>query len=244
MFVGLEKSPTNYEGNSRNEDNNDLKRKGHLFDRRVALGLVIVAIIAVISAIFITSMSTSPNVSIIKQVVPEKSAGADTASNIKALAQLQGSDTENIDKRFVLIQQNFGFNGTSGGPTIDVKKGDTVQIIVINAGAMAHNFGIGKPSKEAMEIMMTTQNMSLDERVRHIPYNVMAQMPCPHCQPKFEEGHIKTYMKPDTMQVSTFTANEVGNFKYFCMVRGHIWLGMSGDLIVSDGANGNQEEQA
>jgi uncharacterized cupredoxin-like copper-binding protein len=240
----LDKNPTNNEHNSGIEDNNDLKPKAHPFNRRIALGLIIVAVIAIVSAVYITSMSTSPNISILKQVMPEKSADASVASNAKALAQLQGSDTGKIDKRFVLIQQNFGFNGTSGGPTINVKKGDAVQIIVINAGAMAHNFGIGKPSKEAMDIMMTTQNMSLDERVRKIPYNVMAQMPCPHCQPKFEEGHIKMYMKPDTMQVSTFKANEAGNFKYFCMVRGHIWLGMSGDLIVSDGAEGNQGGQA
>jgi plastocyanin len=41
-------------------------------------------------------------------------------------------------------------------------------------------------------------------------------------------------MQPDTQQVTTFTANEAGNFKYFCMVRGHLWLGMIGDLTVQD----------
>jgi len=227
------------DGQRSNDENNAFKLKAHPFDRKVAVGLAIIAIIAVVSAIFITSMSMSSSVNILQQIMPRNSDGT-TAS--KALAQ-PSSEAEKIDKRFVLIQQNFGFNGTSGGPTINVKKGDTVQIIVINAGTMAHNLGIGKPSKEAMNIMMKTHNMPLDERARQIPYNIMAQMPCPHCQPKFEEGHIKVYMIPDTMQVSTFKANESGNFKYFCMVRGHIWLGMSGDFIVSDATEGNEGGQ-
>jgi plastocyanin len=44
-------------------------------------------------------------------------------------------------------------------------------------------------------------------------------------------------MQPDTQQVTTFTANEAGNFKYFCMVRGHLWLGMIGDLTVQNVKN-------
>jgi hypothetical protein len=54
-------------------------------------------------------------------------------------------------------------------------------------------------------------------------------------------------MQPDTQQVTTFTANQAGNFKYFCMVRGHIWLGMVGDLIVKDvntSSNNNYYYQA
>jgi hypothetical protein len=76
--------------------------------------------------------------------------------------------------------------------------------------------------------------MSLPNRANHIPYDVMAAMPCPDCHPFFEEGHIESFMQPDTQQVTTFTANEAGNFKYFCMVRGHLWLGMIGDLTVQD----------
>ena len=62
----------------------------------------------------------------------------------------------------------------------------------------------------------------------------MAAIPCPGCQAVFEEGHVKIFMQPGTQQVVTFTASQTGNFKYFCMVRGHLWLGMIGDLIVRD----------
>jgi len=44
-------------------------------------------------------------------------------------------------------------------------------------------------------------------------------------------------MKPDTQMVTTFTANKAGNYKYFCMVRGHIWLGMIGEFDVVDTGN-------
>ncbi len=41
-------------------------------------------------------------------------------------------------------------------------------------------------------------------------------------------------MEPGTEQVTTFVADKVGHFKYYCMVRGHLWLGMIGNLIVMD----------
>ena len=77
----------------------------------------------------------------------------------------------------------------------------------------------------------------LSERVQKIPYSVMAAMPCPGCQPQFKEGQINQFMNPDTQMVTTFRANEAGNYKYFCMVRGHIWLGMIGELDVVDVGN-------
>ena len=40
-----------------------------------------------------------------------------------------------------------------------------------------------------------------------------------------------------TNATSTVTSNEAGNFKYFCQVRGHLWLGMVGDLTVQDVKN-------
>ncbi len=62
----------------------------------------------------------------------------------------------------------------------------------------------------------------------------MAVMPCPGCQPKFQEGQIDAFMQPDTQQVTTFRATEAGHFKYFCQIRGHLWLGMIGDFDVID----------
>ena len=66
----------------------------------------------------------------------------------------------------------------------------------------------------------------------------MAAMPCPGCEKKFDEGHIEKFILPDNQAITTFTANESGHFKYFCMVRGHIWMGMIGDLIVVDKPSG------
>src|SRR5690349_24174723 len=55
---------------------------------------------------------------------------------------------------------------------------------------------------------------------------------CSSDLPQFEDGHINQFMRPDTQMVTMFKANEAGSFKYFCMVRGHIWLGMIGELDV------------
>ena len=154
-----------------------------------------------------------------------------------ALAQKNQAPSQHIDKKFVLIQKDFGWNGTSGGPAIVVSKGDVVQVTIINAGRMAHNFGIAKVSEKTLTILNQINNMSLPNRVNHIPYDVMAAMPCPDCHPFFQQGHIESFMQPDTQQVTTFTANEAGNFKYFCQVRGHLWLGMIGDLTVQDVKN-------
>jgi FtsP/CotA-like multicopper oxidase with cupredoxin domain len=62
----------------------------------------------------------------------------------------------------------------------------------------------------------------------------MAAMPCPGCQPVFEKAHINYFIQPGAQQVVTFTADQSGIYKYFCMVRGHIWLGMAGDFIVEN----------
>lgn len=145
----------------------------------------------------------------------------------------------NIDKKLVLIQHEFGINGTTGGATISLNKGDTVQITIINAGKMAHNFGIAKLSNQSLDLIKKTKNEPLSERIKTIPYDVVAAIPCPGCVPKFERGHISSFILPDERAETTFQVQEAGNFKYFCMVRGHLWLGMMGDFIVHDSGNGN-----
>jgi FtsP/CotA-like multicopper oxidase with cupredoxin domain len=217
--------------------------KAYSFSGKVVIGIGLVLAAAAGSTIAAMSVSTSPSIHLSQTGGPTLGGSLTTAS----LAQKKGEAKQHIDKRFVLIQNDFGWNGTTGGPTIEVNKGEVVQITVINAGLMAHNFGIGQPSEQAMSIMKQTDNMLLPDRMKYIPYNIMAAMPCPGCHPLFKEGHIEQFMQPDTQQVTTFTANQAGNFKYFCMVRGHIWLGMVGDLIVKDvntSSNNNYYYQA
>jgi uncharacterized cupredoxin-like copper-binding protein len=219
---------------------NTSEPKAYSFSGKVILGIGLVLAAAAIATIVAMSISVSPTIHL--PMVGALGVGgiATSSSNsltTAAVAQKESNPVQHIDKRFVLIQNDFGWNGTNGGPPIVVNKGEAVQIVVINAGRMAHNFGIGEPSGQTLRILKQTQNMPLPDRVRFIPYNVMAAMPCPGCQPVFEQGHIKQFLHPDTQQVTTFVANKAGNFKYFCMVRGHFWLGMVGDLIVEDNAS-------
>jgi plastocyanin len=203
--------------------------KPYTFNRKVVIIMGAILAISAVGTTFAMMVSESP------QFLSKIKAFA--GGNISSLfVTTKNSDTSYLqqqsDRKFVLIQHEFGWNGTTGGPPIVVDKGDVVHITIINGGLMAHNFGIAKLSQQSLDIMKDTKNMSLPDRVKHIPYNVMAAIPCPGCQPVFEEGHVKIFMQPGTQQVVTFTASQTGNFKYFCMVRGHLWLGMIGDLIV------------
>jgi uncharacterized cupredoxin-like copper-binding protein len=227
------------ENNNRSAQNTS-EPKAYSFSGKVVLGIGLVLASAAGATIAAMSISVSPSIHLPKTGV--LAAGdADTSSSNSfatgAVAQKEANLNQHIDKRFVLIQNDFGWNGTNGGPAIVVNKGEVVQIVVINAGRMAHNFGIAEPSDQTSTILKQTQKMPLPDRVRYIPYNVMATLPCPGCHPAFERGHIKQFLQPDTQQVTTFIANKAGNFKYFCMVRGHLWLGMVGDLIVEDNAS-------
>ena len=229
-------------GNNNRSAENTSEPKAYSFSGKVIIGIGLVLAAAAIATIIAMSISVSPsihlpNVGVLGVGGIATSSSSSNSLATKATAQKESNPNQHIDKRFLLIQNDFGWNGTTGGPPIVVNKGEVVQIVVINAGRMAHNFGIAEPSGQTLSILKQTQNMPFSDRVRYIPYNVMAAMPCPGCQPVFEQGHIKQFLHPDTQQVTTFVANKVGNFKYFCMVRGHLWLGMVGDLIVEDNAS-------
>ena len=247
----------NYNNRSHIYDNSNfftMRNSGaYSFSGRVVIGIGIILAVAAASTIYAMTVSVSPQIHLSRSNLMSSNNGKasandqgasssnfallPSATNSPASAQSSLSDdikNQNVDKKFVLIQNDFGWNGTTGGPAINVYKGDIVQITIINAGQMAHNFGIGKLSKETTAIMNNVMDMPLPDRVKKIPYNVMAAMPCPGCTPKFEQGHIELFMKPDTQQVTIFKATEAGNFKYFCMVRGHLWLGMIGDFNVFD----------
>lgn len=220
-------------GSRRRHNPESPEDRGYSFNGKVVIGIGIIMIAAAVSTILAMAASQSPQIHLSTNLVESHSL----VTAPLASAQVPPNTNQHIDKRFVLVQHDFGWNGTFGGPPIRVNKGDVVQITVINAGMMAHNFGIAALSQQTLDLLQKTMNMPLPERVRYLPYNVMAAMPCPGCQPKFQEGHIETFMQPDTQQVTTFTATQAGHFKYFCMVRGHLWLGMVGDLDVVDASN-------
>jgi plastocyanin len=118
-------------------------------------------------------------------------------------------------------------------------KDDVIQITVINAGHMNHNFGIAKIPIKTENLIRHIFQIALDSRIGNLSYDQVAAMPCQECQPVFQQAHIETFMQPLSQQVITFTASKEGEFKYFCMVRGHLWLGMMGTLIVEDAKKGN-----
>lgn len=220
-------SPSGRGGPGVDPEDNSRRYSAYAFNGKVVLGIGIILAVSAASAFTASFMSTSPVIRLSSGVGALQSASAQ-----------QAQTQQHVDKTFVLVAHNFGFNSTSGGPLIQVNKGDVVKIIFINAGEMAHNFGIAKLSPQTEALLNKTYAMPLDQRMNSIPYDVMAQMPCPGCETKFDEGHIETFVAPDNQVVTTFTASEAGHFKYFCEVRGHLWLGMIGDLVVLDKPSG------
>lgn len=235
---------TNVSGDGRRRFNDSPNNRGFTFNGKVVFGIGIIMIAALISTILAMMSSQSPQIhlsttkifggqgqSLATAAAPLSSASAQVPSTSNA------NTNQHIDKRFVLVQHDFGWNGTFGGPPIRVSKGDVVQITIINAGMMTHNFGIAAFSQQSLALLQKSVSMPLPDRVRYLPYNVMAAKPCPGCQPVFQGGQIDQFMQPDTQQVVTFTASQAGQFKYFCQVRGHLWLGMIGDFIVVNPTN-------
>ncbi len=215
--------------------------RGFTFNGKVVFGIGIIMIAALISTILAMMSSQSPEIHLsTTKIFGGQGQGQTlaTAASPMTSASAQVPPTSNpntnqhIDKRFVLVQHDFGWNGTFGGPPIRVSQGDVVQITIINAGMMAHNFGIAAFPPQSLALLQKSMNVPLSDRVRYLPYNVMAAKPCPGCQSVFKGGQIDQFMQPDTQQVVTFTASQAGQFKYFCQVRGHLWLGMIGDFIV------------
>jgi FtsP/CotA-like multicopper oxidase with cupredoxin domain len=217
------------------EDEDRDEAKGYSLNGKVVIGIGLIMIAAAASTILAMGVSQSSQIQLSTKKL--------FVTPLLQPVQIPPNTNEHIDKRFVLVQYDFGWNGTIGGPTIKVNKGDVVQITIINAGMMAHNFGIADFSQQTLDLLQKTMNMPLPDRVRYLPYNVMAVMPCPGCQLKFQEGQIDAFMQPATQQVTTFRATEVGHFKYFCQVRGHLWLGMVGDFDVVD-TNNQRTQQA
>lgn len=217
--------------------------KSYTFNGKVVIGIGVIMSIAAITTIFMVMLSQSPQIHLsINSLIPSFLASSfDSHPHNSQIAAISPSfisslpiSSQKINKSIILIQQDFGWNGTNGGPPIIVDKGDLVQLVVINRGHMAHNFGMGILSKQVMDLIDKENNVSLDQRLKYIPYNAMAAMPCPGCQDEFKDGHINLFMEPGTQQVTTFVADKAGHYKYYCMVRGHLWLGMIGDLIVRE----------
>lgn len=221
---------------SHSSDDDDERHRPYTFNGKVVLGIGIILAVSAASTIFASSISQSPQVHL-STTIP-LSVGAQPASGqLQHQQQTAAEPTSSEGKtvrKFVLVAHDFGWNGTKGGPPIQVNKGDLVQITFINAGHMAHNFGMAKLSSTTSELLNKTQDLPLEQRVSSIPYDSMAAMPCPGCNKVFDKGHIESFVLPDQQVMTQFTADQVGHFKYFCMVRGHIWLGMIGDLIVTD----------
>jgi len=134
---------------------------------------------------------------------------------------------------FELIMRDFayngyGFNDYQGGPTLQVKEGDTVRVTLINEGALNHEF-------------MLVSTIALEEALEALEHG--AEDNGNDNEPDAEE-HIHPEMAfPGAMLALTpgekgtveFVADKAGTFAIACFVgepQVHAALGMHATLIV------------
>ena len=93
---------------------------------------------------------------------------------------------------------------------IEVKKGETVRIVITNRGQMLHEFVLGtkKELEEHAALMVKFPNMEHDE-----PYMV--------------------HVPPGQSGEMVWTFNRAGEFDFACLVAGHYQAGMVGKVKVS-----------
>jgi uncharacterized cupredoxin-like copper-binding protein len=207
--------------------------KPYVINRRMVLIICFILSISAVLTIGAGLFSDTPNNNSLKDRI-DKLLATFHLSMTRSTNSNPTSQHLKVDKKLVLVQHEYGFNGTTEGPTISLTKGETVQITIINAGNMAHNFGIAELSKKSLDLLKKTNNESLTDRVKNIPYVALSSIPCPGCVQKFAKGQINSFILPGERAQITFLVQQAGNFKYFCMVRGHLWLGMMGDFVVRD----------
>lgn len=92
---------------------------------------------------------------------------------------------------------------------LNVRRGDTLRLILVNSGEMLHEFVLGTPEElaEHAELMKKFPNMEHDE-----PY--MAHVPAG------QRGEI------------IWTFNRIGTFQFACLLPGHYESGMLGSVVV------------
>ena len=125
-----------------------------------------------------------------------------------------------------ILKIGFAFEGeeiTSPGPTIEVRKGETVTITFENA----HYYEDGRPFGESHNLTVVE-----DKDVR--PEFQMEPLWGAQVGGSFQGLGVDPNLKAGERGSVTFTAETAGEFYYVCAVPGHIAGGMWGRFIVVD----------
>ena len=135
---------------------------------------------------------------------------------------------------FELIMRDFAYNGYGyteyqGGPTLQVKEGDTVRVTLVNEGALDHEFMLVSthPLEEALEaIEHGAEDHGNDNEPDEAEEHIHPEMAFP--------GAMLT-LSPGEKGTVEFVADKAGTFAFACFVgepEVHAALGMHATLIV------------
>ena len=135
---------------------------------------------------------------------------------------------------FELIMRDFayngyGFNDYQGGPTLQVKQGDTVRVTLVNEGFLDHEFMLVSTHalEEALEAVEHGAESDGDEHERDEAEQ--------HIHPEMAFPGAMLTLSPGEKGTVEFVADKAGTFAIACFVgepEVHAALGMHATLVV------------
>lgn len=144
-------------------------------------------------------------------------------------------------REFTMRLQEFGYNGSSTGPTITVKVGDTVRIHVANTGGLGHEFMVVANKDDSIQMMkdiadkLVAQGLNKTDALAkyHAEHEEMMMMD----MVAFSGGVVS--LEPGENKTIEFVANRAGTYWYVCLEAGgtfpktHAEMSMYGQLQVN-----------
>jgi uncharacterized cupredoxin-like copper-binding protein len=147
-------------------------------------------------------------------------------------------------REVILTMQEFGFNGYQGGPTIKVKVGESLRVILENKGGADHEFMIVKDLQGIREALHRTVQELRDKGMDQEAIEKSEELEMLHHKYAAVELIVEgkeehdVEIEPGESKLITLTFHEPGTYYYVCaelaitFPESHIVKGMYGTIIV------------
>lgn len=144
-------------------------------------------------------------------------------------------------REFTIRMQEFGYNGSSTGPTITVKAGDTVRIHVANAGGLGHEFMVVANKDDSIKMMKNIADKLVAQGLNKT--DALEQFEIEHEEIMMSgmaafSGAV-VHLEPRENKTIEFVANQPGTYWYICLEAGgtfpktHAEMDMYGQFLVN-----------
>lgn len=142
------------------------------------------------------------------------------AAVVASLSALPSFSHQRVLERFGWRLGEFGFNDVSGGPTIVVKAGETVRVVLTNQGGADHEFMIVKDKDNFLRLL---KERAAELHARGVEFEE-AEVELEDLHEEYTaamlmmdgEMHHDVVVEPGELMTFTFKINEPGTYYYVC----------------------------